>query len=42
MLIGKDYLRDDNMPCKFLSLICTNVLLHSVLNEKIPSSSFIS
>ena len=28
MLIGKDYLHDDDMSCKFLALRCTNVLLH--------------
>lgn len=33
MLIGKDYLHDNKMPCKFLALIWANVLLHCFINE---------
>ena len=30
MLIGKDFSRDDNIPCKFPALVCANVLLNCV------------
>ena len=42
MLIGKDYLHYDSMPCKFLVLIDANVLLHCPLSELIWNSSSIS
>ena len=42
MLIEKDYLHDENMSWKFLSMICANALLYCILDEVIRNSRSIS
>ena len=42
ILIEKDYLHDENMSWKFLSMICANALLYCILDEVIQNSRSIS